>query len=264
MNLRSIAFRQARAVRHAVAACLLVSGGMASAQNATPAEWQYELTPYLWAARMNGDVKVGPLPKTTLDMKFSDILSTLDFGFMSAFEARKGQWGLLFDGMYMKNSDSASASRSGAPTVDAKMKLRQTMLSAAMFYRVSDGEAPVDIIAGLRYNNIDSDAKINAAINGLTGTIKEEGRKHWTDPYIGIRARYPIAERWAATAYGDIGGFNVGSDRTWQASLGLSYAISKTASANFGYRYLKTDYDEGGFLYDMRNDGVYGGVSFRF
>ena len=264
MHFNISAFLARKARLRASAMCLLAWSGLANAQSASPSEWQFELTPYLWAARMNGDIQAGPLPKTTLDMKFSDILSTLDFGFMSAFEARKGQWGLLFDGMYMKNSDSASAGRPGGPTVDAKMTLRQTMLSAAMFYRIAEGDVPVDIIGGLRYNSIDAEAKINAAIKGLTGTIKEDGRKHWTDPYVGIRARYPINDRWAATAYADIGGFNVGSDRTWQASLGLSYAISKTATDNFGYRYLRTDYDDSGFLYDMRNDGVYGGVSFRF
>ena len=52
-----------------------------------------QLTPYLWAARMNGVSRMTPA-ETTLDMKFSDILSTLDFGFAgNTFEAHQGAMG---------------------------------------------------------------------------------------------------------------------------------------------------------------------------
>jgi opacity protein-like surface antigen len=50
-----------------------------------------------------------------------------------------------------------------------------------------------------------------------------------------------------------------------QASVGVNYAISKTISAKFGYRYLKVDYDkDGGLLYDMEMQGTQLGVGFRF
>jgi len=53
--------------------------------------WQYELVPYFWAAGMKGDVQSGPLPKTSVDVDFSEIWDNLDFGAMGAFEARKGR-----------------------------------------------------------------------------------------------------------------------------------------------------------------------------
>jgi opacity protein-like surface antigen len=65
-------------------------------------------------------------------------------------------------------------------------------------------------------------------------------------------------------AYGDIGGFSAGSDFTWQVALGAAYDFSKTISGKFGYRYLSVDYDKGGFLYDMKTQGVYLGLGIRF
>lgn len=238
--------------------------GNAMAEEAKSADaWQYELTPYLWASRMDGNVKAGPLPKTSVDMKFSDILDSLDAGFMTAFEARKGRWGLLFDGIYMKVSDSARVSQAGQ-TVDGELELKQTMLAGAVAYRAMQGAVPLDLIGGLRYNKIDADAKIDASLFGQVGTVKRTGHRNWTDPYIGLRTMYPVGEKWKAVGYVDVGGFGVGSDFTWQGSVGLDYAYSKSVKAKFGYRYLKVDYDKDGFRYDMANDGLYLGAGFVF
>lgn len=244
----------------------LGSGHSYSQVNANES-WQYEVMPYLWATAMNGDVQAGRLPKTSVDMKFSDIADVLDFGLMTAFEARKGRWGFLFDGMYMKVSDSAVASRANIGlSVDAKMQLKQSMVAAAVAYRAIEGNVPVDVIAGLRYNRIDVDAKIDASLfGGLRGrTVKRSDEKHWADPYIGLRATLPINEKWKGVGYVDAGGGGSGSDFTWQGMAGLIYTYLPAVTVNMGYRYMKIDYDDGGFKHDMANDGLYAGVGFRF
>lgn len=253
-----------------VAALTLVLGSGAQAADDAAAGWQYEVTPYLWASGMTGDVQAGRLPKTSVDMKFSDILEVLDFGLMGAFEARKDRWGVLLDAIYMKVSDSATASRTGpgpigaTATARAKGEVEQTMLAAAVAYRVLDDRSPVDLIGGLRYTKLDVDAKIDASLFGLTGSVHRSGDKDWVDPYIGVRFQHPFAERWTLVGYADVGGFGAGSDFTWQTALGARYEFSKTVSGQFGYRALSIDYDKGGFLYDMRNEGVYFGVGIRF
>lgn len=239
------------------------ASGFAHAQGNSSDAWQYEVMPYLWATRMKGDIQAGPLPKTSVDMKFSDIFDTLDFGFMTAFEARKGRWGFLFDGMYMKVSDSASASNPGG-SVAAKMQIKQSMLAGAIAYRAIEGNIPVDLVGGLRYNKIDAEAKIDASLFGQVGAVKRSGDKDWIDPYVGARVMLPINEKWKAVGYADIGGSGAGSDFTWQGMAGLIYSYSPSVSVNFGYRYMKIDYDDGGFKYDMANDGLYLGAGLRF
>lgn len=255
-----------------VAAALgLCAAAPAGAQTKTSdSGWQFEIIPYIWAAGMKGDVQSGSLPKISTDVSFSDILDVLDFGLMGAFEARKGRWGVLFDAIYMKLSMDGTASRTGSGpigatlTANANLEMKQTMLAAAAAYRTVEGRSPVDVIGGLRYIKLEASADINASFFALTGTVSRSADKGWVDPYIGARIQHPIADRWTLLGYGDIGGFGVGSDFTWQAIVGVNYDFSKSVSGKLGYRYLSVDYDKDGFLYDMDSYGVYLGVGIRF
>lgn len=260
-----------------LAALLLAAVGLAPmpvrAQTATAAPgsgWTFDFTPYIWGAGMSGDVQGGALPAIGVDMSFSDILDNLDAGLMGAFEARKGRWGILLDAIYMKLEDSGTASRTGpgpigaTATASANLELKQTMFAAAVAYRAQEGSAPIDVIGGLRYSKIEADATINGSFFAQAGTVARSAEKDWVDPYIGVRALYPVANHWTLVSYVDIGGFGVGSDFTWQAVVGANYEFSKTFAAKFGYRYLSVDYDKDGFVYDMANSGLYLGLGIRF
>ena len=61
-----------------------------------------------------------------------------------------------------------------------------------------------------------------------------------------------------------IGGFDVGSDFMWDANLNLGYRWTETFSTLFGYRYLDVDYEDSNFLYDVAQDGLILGLSWRF
>ncbi|KAF5044823.1 hypothetical protein DSECCO2_487690 [anaerobic digester metagenome] len=227
---------------------------------------RYSITPYLWATRMKGDIQAGRLPETTMDMKFSDILDVLDFGFMTAVEIRKGRLGFLFDGIYMNVSDSADArSANGAVSVSAEAEVKQTMLAFAAAWRVLEERLSVDAVGGMRYNKIDVDVDIDARLfGGPSGSVGRSGDKDWVDPYLGLRLIFPVVGGLSLVGYIDAGGFGVGSDFTWQGLAGLEYALSESFIASFGYRYLKVDYDKDGFRYDMANDGLYAGMTMAF
>lgn len=78
----------------------------------------------------------------------------------------------------------------------------------------------------------------------------------WWDPYIGLRARLNLSKAFYLTAKADIGGFGVGSDLTWQASGALGCQLTRHIHAELGYRYLYTDYNKDGFLYEVSQSGV--------
>ena len=252
---------------------VLALPGMAQAQGDVDRSgtWQYEITPYLWGSAMKGDVKIsGVVPKTHVDMSFSDIMENLDSGLMGTFEARKDRWGILFDVIYMNVSSSATAIRTGPEdaaviaSANANLHLKQTMLAAAVAYRVTEGRAALDLIGGARYSQIKVEADIHGSFFGLAGTVARGGSKDWVDPYIGMRVQHPVADGWTLIGYADVGGFGVGSDLSWQMAVGLNYKFSRTFSGKLGYRYIGVDYDKGGFLYDMANSGAYLGVGIGF
>lgn len=233
--------------------------------------WNYELTPYLWLAGMKGDVQAGRLPKTSIDMSFSDVFKVLDFAAMATLEVRKQRWGWLFDAIYIKVGDSGSSSNTGPQGVvrsaNADVTLKQTLLGAAAAYRVSDGPTLVDLIGGVRYTRIDASATIGASLfapdgQSVAGTTSRSGDKSWADAYLGVRVQQPVAERWTLEGYLDAGGGE--HDYTWQALAGASYRFSKSLSGKFGYRYLKVDYRKDQFVYDMATKGLYLGLGIGF
>lgn len=247
--------RRRRLLGTLVAMLALIHGG-AALPSEYPQQWQFEVTPYLWAVRIKGDVRTASLPQASLDLRFADVLSSLELGLMGAFEARRGRWGLLGDAIYTRNAGSASV----AGALDADLELSQTLLSAGLFQRLAEGPAVLDAVAGLRYNRMTAETRIEAGAGRLSGSRTRD----WIDPYVGVRVMIPLSERWSAVGYADGGGFGVGSDLTWQALAGLRYLWSDTVTPTFGYRTMTVDYDDGGFRYDVRNDGLYAGVAFRF
>ena len=91
-----------------VAACLVLASP-ASAQPASDT-WQVTVEPYLMGAAMSGTSGVKGL-EAEVDMSASDIFSNLEFGAMGIVAARKGNWGVGTDLIWMNLG--ATADRPG-------------------------------------------------------------------------------------------------------------------------------------------------------
>jgi opacity protein-like surface antigen len=217
-------------------------------QDASDAKWQYEITPYLWAAGISGDIGLGPI-STHTSASFSDILQRLDFGAMGAFEARKDRWGVLFDGMYIKLSNSEDIARGRV-----RVKVTQQQYSLAGAWRATQGRTPLDLIAGMRYNSIEPRLETRRA-------TRSDTKDAW-DPFIGARVQVPLSQRWTLVGYADVGQF--GGDPAWQALAGVNYAFNDKVIGKLGYRRYQVDYDKNNFKYDSAMYGIYVGVGFRF
>lgn len=112
-----------------------------------------------------------------------------------------------------------------------------------------------------------AEQKLAAAINQqLTNRLPTSASadKSWVDPIIGVRGQWNINDKWFLAGQSDIGGFGVGSDITWTLQGTLGYNFTNNVSAELGYRYLKTDYEDGAFTYDIAEAGIYTGLNIRF
>jgi hypothetical protein len=102
--------------------------------------------------------------------------------------------------------------------------------------------------------------------------VARSGSVDWLDPVIGARIRYAVAPGHELFLRGDIGGFGVGSDFSWQAigGYGFDFGIYNgiTFSGVIGYRALSVDYAEGEgrrrYEFDMLQHGPILGVSMRW
>lgn len=241
----------------------VVLAGQACAQQAaaTPAkpapadEWRFQLTPYVWMAGLEGDIK--PLrsgPTGHVSRSFSDILSQLDAAFFITGTARRGQLVLHGDISHASTSD-----RSSLPLgLTARASIKQSSATLLAGYSwLEAGSSSIDTMAGLRLWDIK--AKL-----GIDGVGDVQSSASFTDPVLAARWRWDFAPRWSTIVYGDVGGFGVGSKSTWQGMGALNYQWSDDLFFSLGYRYLQVDYRRNGKRLDFNQSGPLLGATLRF
>jgi hypothetical protein len=105
---------------------------------------------------------------------------------------------------------------------------------------------------------------IERRLNELIPESELHASKAWVDPFIGFQGRWEMNDQFYLVGRGDIGGFGVSSELTWNAYAALGAEINERTSVEFGYRYLQVDYDRGGFNYDVATKGPFIGVRMDF
>lgn len=235
-----------------------ISLGLASP--AAAQEWTYNVSPYLWASGLSGDLGTLPgVPSQDVDLSFKDVLENLDFAAFLVAAARNGDWVYRFDGMIVQSSDNQSVN---APNVDSfKLTSRSSSVALTVGHVVSRSDTHlVDVYAGGRAWWVETDFKIK----GSGQTVNEDSSESWIDPLIGVDSTFQLSDKWSLFGAAEIGGFQVGSDLTWGLLGGARYAVSDTIGITFGYRYMYVDYEKGGFVYETTQKGPVIGASFKF
>lgn len=244
MTVRSIAF----------AALLATAATPVAAQ-----EWKGNFTLYGWLPAIEGAQK-GRDGKPIVDLDAKDILEALDLAFMATGQVHRDRWGALFDVVY---SDLSSDAKAKSPfTAKASVGTTVWFGTLAGTYRLTgDDDNFVGIYAGIRYYDASADIKLSALGDRVRRNFSVDA--NWVDPIIGIQGRYPLNDRWSIYGIGDIGGFDVGSNFSWQAYSGVNYAFSEKFTGNLGVRFMSIDYEDDVTL-DVDMYGPVIGVSYRF
>jgi hypothetical protein len=101
--------------------------------------------------------------------------------------------------------------------------------------------------------------------------IASSGDMEWVDPFVGARIRHQLAPGKEVMLEGDVGGFGVGSDFSWQlvGTYGFDTSLFGTPfHAVIGYRALSVDFSENGRFgkngIDFVQHGPIMGVTFRW
>jgi hypothetical protein len=223
--------------------------------------WTFSVSPYLWAAGIKGKTATLPgLPAAKVDMRFSDIADDLQPSGMVFFTANRGRFGLAADLQYVQTEADSNDLR----PLFGRERLRSTnlVLSGLATYRlIDDDRASLRLGGGLRYWSVETDLKLADGLLAGRGLRSDE---NWVDPLIGVSGTLNLAPKVFARAWAYFGGFGVGSDRTADLFVGVGYRMTDAISAELGYRWLKVDYSNDDFLYDVRQAGIASGLRFRF
>lgn len=91
-----------------------------------------------------------------------------------------------------------------------------------------------------------------------------EEEREWVDPYVGMRGRLNLTQRVFLGGRGDIGGFGVGSELTWQVFAGVGMMLTPNVEIEAGWRHLVIDYEDEPFEMDLELSGAVVGMRFGF
>ena len=238
--------------RLTVAGILLLTMVMISSPPAAQAadEVEYLFIPYLWTAGLDGDVGIGSTT-VSVDVSFSDLAEYVDTGGSAIFEARADQWSYMVDAFFIRLTHVTETS-----PVNVDVEVEMTILETAAAYRLGD-PGSLEVIAGARYMDLSTDFDFSIGPD-------LDSKDDWVDPFVGGRFRIPLGVDWNLQLRGDIGGFGVGSDLALNALIGLGWEVSDSVAIASAYRFLDTDFDDNGFIYDIAMSGLALGVVIQF
>jgi hypothetical protein len=193
-------------------------------------------------------------------VSFKDILENLDIAGMVYAEARYRRFAGYTDLVYTAISADAHTPL-GVLFDDADAKNEIFIGTFGGSYRAFENEhASLDLLAGARVWSVRTVLKLNG---GLLPSEKLRNDESWVDPVIGIRGMYRFDNGIFITTISHVGGFGVGSKLTWDTFGALGYQFNKTVSAVAGYRHLEVDYENKGFVFDVKLTGPVIGMTIR-
>ncbi|MBP1750730.1 MAG: hypothetical protein H6Q52_3269 [Deltaproteobacteria bacterium] len=241
------------------------------AQNPPENEWRFSVIPFMWATTIDSKVTVGGYDVDTTT-SFSDIWHNLNGALMLHMEAQKGKFGLFFEPMYSKIKADGTFIRqrvANLPAIprDLTLTYEQWIIEGGAFYQAGkwrvgenkDQWMTLDVFAGARYWSIKADLDTSTLIN-------PDRSDSWVDPIIGARFTADLSKNVMINFRGDIGGFGVGSDFTWNGLAVIGYRFNEYITGLMGYRALYVDYKSGTsrVRFEETLHGPIMGVAFTF
>jgi len=243
-------------------------------------DWTISVAPYLWGTALDGELGLVGID-TDVDVPIKDILKSLNSMIMLDLSVHKGRLGFFLNPLYANlGSETNQTILEGTvlqKNVNVDMTMRMLIFGFGVGYRLGpfplgvqeNGRTPavtVEPYFGGRWTDMDVQLYVTRA------TIRSYNQnKGWVDPIVGLMTEWDLFPRWNLKLSGDAGGFGVGTDLSWSATLlaGYRFHFSPRIMGNvlFGYRALYQDFESGSgakFKYDTYMHGPYVSVSIDF
>lgn len=224
-----------RALAFLVAAMALPAQLAAQESDSTGGGWSGQITVYGWGAGAGGAFT--PFtggPTLEFDKSLGEVLGDLDAAFFASGLARKGDLVILADASYSKSSREGLVPP-GIPA-SGSVSLRSFSLLAGKRFAANE-VTTIDLLGGFRAWDVDG--RVDAPLVGVAVAPATS----FVDPVLALRLNTQVAPRLSLLAYGDVGGFGIGSDLTWQGLATVNYRTGRNIYLSAGYRHLFLDQD---------------------
>jgi hypothetical protein len=192
--------------------------------------WDLRVTPFFWAAGIDGDASIGSI-ESEVDVSFSDILDALEFGGLVHVELHRGGHGLFTDVVYLSLQPEGSPSPFGGE-IDVEA---ESLFAELGYIWKAFGDTESGIEFGMRYY----DQELSIDPPNLDSV---ERSKSWADGFIGFRWHRPLSAKWSFLARGNIGAGD--SDLAWSLTPTFLRELSSGNQLAIGLRSLDVDYED--------------------
>jgi outer membrane protein OmpA-like peptidoglycan-associated protein len=248
--------------RYFTAASLLLSAGLSAsvfADETRTEGFNLELTPYIWAAGIDGKLSVGN-DEVNFNRSFSDIIDNTDAAFMGLAVISYDRFVLYADYDYLSLSNDAKTKRGIIAPVGTKVQA-DTDLGVGTYaagYRFNTfGKNTIDVLIGAQLTDIQEKFQVN-------GGTRLDNKDNATDTVVMLRPSFQISERWRfnpTLAYGVSGD----SDTTYTMMPQFQYQFADSFAARFGYKRLYYKFkDNNNNEFEPSFEGPFLGVGWTF
>ena len=185
-------------------------------------QWRFTLTPYLWLPNIDGTLKFSTPPgaggSPSVEVGPNSYLENLDFAMMLTGEARRGDWAIISDLIYLDFSGETSAVKSvtgpggvvQAPVnANTSTGLKGLVWQLAASYTMARSPtATFDVLGGFRYFGVETSVQWQFA--GPIGLLPQAGshtqKEELWDAIVGVRGRLMLGGgSWFVPYYLDAG-----------------------------------------------------------
>jgi hypothetical protein len=219
--------------------------------------WKQTVFLYGMGAAIDGEAQIGPL-SLPVDVSISDLFDALRFGAMAAYRAENDVWSFEGDVTYMNLGVNQNGPRE---KVRGELGTDQLTVMATAGRRLGPH---VEGLLSLAYFDLSSDLQVQV----LNQRLRARSSADWIDPMIGLAYAVPFAGKWSYSLRGDIGGFGVGSDLSWQLLTAVRRQNTDRFGWYLGYRAIGFDYQDGSGRnfqrYNLTQQGPLAGIAISF
>lgn len=226
--------------------------------NAQADDWDWIVTPYLWATTIGTDLErtVPPTGGTSSDSSFDDIIDKLDGAFLMHVEGQGDDFGVFADFIYFGLGDENDRER-----FRTESDLDARVFDLAGVWRMGDGRFQgFDLFGGLRYIDLDVTVLFDPVNPAFANSTYDSGQTFY-DLLVGARYTAPLSDRWGVTLRGDLSGGD--TEGTWNTSATLSYRM-QSGYWFLGYRYMAAEFEDRDSTTEITLNGPMFGYGFAF
>ncbi len=249
---------QSRSIILAIAAAISTPTAFAESgpeTRNTTTKTVFEIAPYGWGTGLSGTIGLQGL-SVPINLDTVDLVDDVEAGGMGLVRARRGDYFLLGEGIWLKYKNPVSDFFFDQ-RVDAELKFAS--LGAGRIWTVPQTQERLEVaaFAGLQY------AEVDATIAGPLGAISSNNE--WIDPIAGVMVEYNSQSRWRVGAKLDASGW-LDSDTEQVSIHGMAtYDLTDYFALSAGYRWADANYlGDDGLVLELQGNGPLIGAVITF